>query len=73
MRQREKAKENKIKITITINEGVKLQLAKFVKEADNPKISNSAVIEDLLDYALNDNSEIMDKLFPFNKKFRKNK
>ena len=71
MRQREKAKENKIKITITINEEIKKQLDNFVEEAENPKISNSAVIEDLIDYALNDNKKVLDELFPIDKRSKK--
>ena len=72
MRGRIRGRENKTKITVSIDKEIKTTLEEFVKEAKNPKnISNSSVIEDVLDYVLNKNMSVLDELFPKDKRFQK--
>lgn len=71
MRARKKAEENRIKMTITLDKEVRKKLGRFVEDAENPKINHSSVIEDVLDYVFNDKSEILNELFPDDKRFKK--
>ncbi len=73
MRKREKAREKKIKVTITLDRKIKMQIEEFVKGAENPKINLSSFFEDLADYALNDKPQILNGLFPLDKRFENKK